>query len=224
MLRTLAAMLVLSVSCADPPAREAGPPNAVPNDVPDVAEIVCEADGSTIVRTPQVLVQPDGVHVHVVSRLDEPAQIVGLGNDVDSGETDYVTPHVAPGPVGVACYPFSLHETLQDPPTEPIEILDPSGFYVDGEVQCSGTISSMIGDFAEPPIEGMRVPLETARAAIRGLDNDDQVFHVGYPEQPDPSVAVRRDGQLVATFSVVTFDGYEWVIASSSICGSSGLG
>jgi hypothetical protein len=211
------ALSVLFIACANAP-----PPGSDPADVPDVAEVVCEADGSTTVRTPEVLVQPDGVHVHVLSRLDEPAQVVGLGRDVDAGETGYVT-QVAPGRVAVACYPYSQHETVEDPPTTPMEILDPDGLYTDGDVECSGSMVEMIADFAEPPLEGQRVPLPAVRAEIRGLDDDDEVLHVGYPEQPDARVAVRRDGQVVATFSFVTFDGEEWVIEGSSICESSGL-
>jgi hypothetical protein len=49
------------------------------------------------------------------------------------------------------------------------------------------------------------------------------VFYVGYPEQPEARIGVRRDGQIVATFSFVTFDGEGWVIEGSSICSSSGL-
>lgn len=215
----VATLCVLAAACADPLGPAEG---SATSGLPTVAEIVCGADGSTEVRTPQVAVQPDGLHVHVLSRLDEPAQLVGLGRDVDPGETDYVTP-VPPGRVGAACYPYSQHDTLQDPPTTPMEILDPEGLYVDGEIQCSGQMSSMISDFMEPPLEGVRVPIELARETIRGLDDDDQVFHVGYPEEPDAHVAVRRDGQVVATFSFVTFDGEEWVIEGSSICVSSGL-
>lgn len=72
-------------------------------------------------------------------------------------------------------------------------------------------------------MEGRRIPIDAARAETRGLEGDDQVFHVGYPEQPDAAVAVRRDGQIVASFSYVTLDGEEWVVASSSICTSADL-
>lgn len=217
--RTLAAFsIVLAFAgCADRPL--AGDPGS---SVPDVAEIVCEADGSTRVLTPEAVVQADGVHVHLVSRLDEPAEMLGLGRDVDPGETDWVS-LTAPGRVDVGCNPFSRHGTGEVPPTTPMEVLDPDGLYVDGELQCSGTVSNMIGDFAEAPLEGRRVPLVKVRTVIRGLDDDDQVFHVGYPEQADPRVAVRRDGQVVATYQFVTFDGDEWIVASNQICASSGL-
>jgi hypothetical protein len=193
-----------------------------PGDVPTVAEVVCEADGSTRVKTPEVVVQADGVHVHLLSRLDEPAEIIGLGRDVDPGESDWVSV-APPGSVDVGCNPFSLHGTGEEPSTTPMELLDPEGLYVPGELQCTGMARYGIGDFAEPPLEGLRVPIEAARAKIHGLDDDDEVFHIGYPEQPDAAVAVRQNGQIVATFSFVTFDGREWVIEGSSVCASSGL-
>ncbi|HET9672166.1 MAG TPA: hypothetical protein VFQ40_04885, partial [Actinomycetota bacterium] len=177
----------------------------------------------TTIRTPQVLVQPDGIHVHVVSHLHESASVLGLTNDVDPGETEYVST-ASPGVIEVGCHPFSQHaEGGDDPAMVHLEALDPEGIYRDGEIQCSGMTSSSIGDFAEAPLEGLRVPIEAARPKIHGLEDDDEVFHVGYPEQADARVAVRRDGQVVATFSFVTFDGEEWVIEGSSICGSSGL-
>jgi len=212
------ALSVVLVACADAP----GPGREEAAGVPDVAEIVCEADGSTTVRTPQVVVQPDGVHVHVLSQLDETASLNGFGFDVDTGETTQVDAQ-PPGVVEEACWPFSRHGGGDEPPTTPIEILDPHDIYVEGELQCSGTSGHMIGEFAEAPLEGRRVPLEAARSAIRGIDDDDEVFHVGYPEQRDARVAVRRDGQIVATFGFVTFDGNEWVIEDSSICSSADL-
>jgi hypothetical protein len=204
-------------SCADR-APSAGPGS----NVPDVAEVVCEADGSTAVLTPRVAVQPDGVHLHVVNHLDETASMNGFGFDVDAGETTYVAVR-PPGVVNEACWPFSLHGTDEEPQSTPMEVIDPEGLFVRGELQCSGTASNMIGDFAEAPIEGGRVPLEKARQAFHGIVEDDEIFHVGYPEQADPSVAVRRDGQIVATYQFVTFDGDAWIVASSQICSSSGL-
>jgi hypothetical protein len=219
----VAASLVTIASCADPPRRgEAGPPNAPGIPVPDVAEIVCEADGSTTVQTPEVVVQPDGIHVSVISRLDEPAQLIGLGRDIEPGETDYVST-TPPGRVRVACYPFSEHDSGEEPPSRAMEVLDPGGTYVDGEVQCSGMSFGSTSDFAELPIEAGPVPLDAARSAIKGLLPGDEVAHIGYPDQRDRGVAVRRDGQVVATFSFVTFDGEEWFVAGSEGCQSSGI-
>lgn len=218
------ALSVVLVACADPPGPgEEGPPNAVPASVSDVAEIVCEADGSTTLSTPQVVVQPDGVHVRGVSRLDEPAEIIGLGRDIEGGVTEWVST-TAPGVVDVACNPYSQHEPGgKEPMMAPLDVSDPDGIYVPGEIRCSGTASGMIADFVEEPLDAGPVPLDVARESIHGLRADDEVLHTGYPEQRDRVVAVRRDGEIVATYNFVTFDGEKWSVASNHICSSSGL-
>jgi hypothetical protein len=220
MVRAFAVTLVMLAACADPPGPGDAPPNEVPAGVPDVAEVVCEADGSTTVRTPQVAVQPDGIHVHVISRLDEPASLNGWGFDVDPGGSTR-TAGGEPGVRETACWPFTLHGTGEEPPTQGIEVLDPEGIYVNGEIECTGTASDMIADFAELPLEAGPVPLEVARAKITGLRPDDEVVHTGYPEQDEAGVAVRRDGAVVASFSFVTFDREEWSVAGATICESS---
>lgn len=220
----IAVAVLLLVGCANPPGpSDGGPPNGVPEGVPDVAEIVCSANGSTTVETPEVLVQPDGIHVHVVSHLDEPAELIGLLRDVDAGETTFVTTSV-PGSLEVGCNPYSQHGPGGDEPTlVPMEVLDPEEVFVEGEFECSGTASSMIADFFEQPLDVGAVPLEVARESIQGLLPSDEMLHLGYPEQGGRQVAVRRDGTIVATFDFVTFDGDEWQIASNYICSSSGL-
>lgn len=222
---TLIVPLSLSLAgCANAPGPgEGGPSNDVPTGVPDVAEIVCEADGSTTVQTPQVAVQPDGIHVHVVSDLEEPAELIGLRRDVDAGRTIFVSTS-APGSLEIGCNPFSQHGPGGDEPTlVPMEVFDPEGLFVGGEVACSGTASSMIADFFEQPLDAGSVPLGVARESIRGLRPSDDVLHLGYPDQDGRQVAVRREGEIVATFDFVTFDGDEWQIASNHICSSSGL-
>jgi hypothetical protein len=223
MVRAFAVSLVLLAACADPPGPGDAPPDEVPAGVPDVAEVVCEADGSTTVRTPQVAVQPDGIHVRVVSRLDEPAEIVGLGRDVEPGVTEYVSVR-APGRIDTGCNPYSQHEPGgREPTTVPVDVLDPDGIYVDAEVQCSGEASALIADFFKEPLDVGPVPVAVARDSIRGLRTDDEVLHTGYPEQRDRAVAVRRDGEIVATYNFVTFDGERWSVASNHICSSSEL-
>ena len=212
---------MMLMACADPPGPRDPAPASSTDDVPLVAEIVCEADGSTTVSTPEVLVQPDGVHVRVLSRLDEPASVGAFRMDVEPGTTEFVST-VAPGEVDAGCYPFSEHDPGgSEPQRAPVEVLDPDGFFVDGEVACSG--SSMVADFFKPPLDAGPVPLEVARESIRGLLPGDEVLHLGYPEQGGRQVAVRRDGTIVATFDFITFDGDEWHVASNSICSSSGL-
>jgi len=219
----LVAGSMLLVACADPPSPRDQGPTSPADDVPLVAEIVCEADGSTTVSTPEVLVQPDGVHVHVLSRLDEPASVGAFRMDVEPGTTEFVST-VAPGKVDAGCYPYSEHDPGgSEQQRIPVEVLDPDGLFVAGEVACSGSASSLIADFFKRPLDAGPVPLEVARETIRGLVPSDEVLHLGYPEQGGRQVAVRRDGTIVATFDFITFDGTEWHVASNDICSSSGL-
>ena len=143
--------------------------------------------------------------------------------DVEPGETTSVS-MVAPGKVDAGCYPYSEHDPGgAEPDKAPVEVLDPDGLYVQGQVECSGEASSMIADFFRRPLDAGPVPLDVARETIRGLLPSDDVLHLGYPEQGGRQIGVRRDGVIVATFDFVTFDGDEWQIASNYICSSSGL-
>ena len=223
MIRVLVASFVLMAACADaPPPRSEGSPSTVPRGVPDVAKITCEADGSTLVSTREVVMQADGIHVEVVSHLDEPASIGLFGRDVEPGRTRFASVR-PPGEINGACYPFSEHDGGAEPPSEPIDVLDPHELYVSGEIQCDGMSWGGVSDFAEVPLDTGPVPLEAARAAIEGLRSDDELLYVGYPMDPRRSVGVLRDGSIVATFSFVTFDGAEWSIEGSEGCSSSGL-
>ena len=104
-------------------------------------------------RTPEVVVQPDGIHVHVISRLDEPAEMVGVfGQDVEAGETTYVS-LVAPGSIGVACNPFSQHGDDRGPDTLSLKVHDPAALYVEGELECDGGTWGGVSDFAGVPAD-----------------------------------------------------------------------
>ena len=224
-LRSVVPIMLLAISsCADPPAAgEEGPLKAAPEGVPDVAELVCEADGSTTVRTPKVVVQPDGIHVLVVSRLDEPASVGLLGRDVEPGRTEFVSVR-PPGRVNAACYPFSQHDSGEEPPTSSIEILDPEEVYENGEIECEGMSRIGVADFAELPRDDLGpVPLDIARAKIEGLEPSDEVSYAGYPDDEDRAVVVRRDGLIVARFDFVTMNGERWFAAGWEICDPSGL-
>jgi hypothetical protein len=212
----LALPVALFAACADAP----GPRGQ--GAVLNVAEIVCEADGSTTVRTPQVLVQPDGVHVRGVSRLDETASVNGLGRDIGPGVTEWVTTSTPPArwrwrvtpsasvDQAMRRWRFRWRSWIRRGSTSlaSSSALGPSAL---------GSASSRRHRWRAAAYRSM------ARAKIRGLEDHDQVFHVGYPEQPDAAVAVRRDRQIVASFSFVTFDGEEWLVAGSSICTSADL-
>lgn len=222
MARWILALLVMAVlaTCANaPPSAPSAEPAA---NVPTVATIVCEADGTITVETPVVVVQPDGVHVHVVSKVDEPASVDPFGRDVDPGETRFVSLQ-APGQVDASCWPFSRHGSGREPPTSPIELLDPNGVFVDGEIRCDGQATSFVADYFQSQDDAGPVPLERARRMLRGLDPDDQVLYAGYPEAEHPGVIVVREGRVIGSFSFARFDG-EWGIPGGSYCFGVGIG
>lgn len=215
---TVALALVIGsvAACADAPrSGRLSDDGAV--ETPSVAVIECLADGSTSVRTPQVLVRSDGVHVKVVSHLDEPASINGWGFDVEPGTTRHIS-GTAPGTIETACWRYSAHDSGTEPLTHSIDVLDPDGSYFEGEVTCDGNAMSWIADYATAPDRAVgRVPLDVARASLRGLRADDEVGYAGYPAADDPGVVVVRDGVVVASVAFARFDG-EWSSPGGTIC------
>ena len=188
---------------------------------PERAEIVCRADGSTNVLTPTVRAKPDGVHVLVRSQLDEPASVNGIGVDVSPGRRSDVL-SIEPGTIDVACWPFSQHGS-KEPPTTPLEVVDPASIYVDPELACGGgMIAGTISDFISPAPKAAIIPLDEARRQIKGLAADDEVIHGGYPQQATRPVLVVRGEAVIASISF-GLSGSDWVHMGSSVCDESGL-
>ena len=156
-----------------------------------------------------------------MSHLDEPASINGWGFDVDAGTSRW-TFGSRPGVVETACWPYSDHGK-EEPATKPIEILDPSGLFVDGELDCEGMWSSSVSDYAsEPDADAPPIPLDEARAMLRGILPGDEVRYAGYPREPDPSVIVVRDGRVIASLGFARFGG-EWSSPGGSTCVDDGI-
>ncbi len=222
--RRLALLVLATVlaGCADPAPAGDAPSSAAPSDATALAVIECGADGSTTIRTPRVSAQADGVHVRVVSHLDEPASINGWGFDVDSGASRW-TLGSRPGVVQTACWPFSDHGN-EEPATQPIEILDASGLFVDGELDCEGGVSmGWTADYASPPDEDAPpITPEEARSELRGLRPSDEVRYAGYPEDPDPSIIVVRDGRVIASIGFARYDG-AWSAGGGQVCDEEGV-
>ncbi len=228
-LRFSVVAIVLAVACADapPPGTSAEEPVAGT----DVARIVCEADGTTTLVTPQVVAQADGVHLEVLSHLDEPASLDGLGMDVDSGPSEWVL-GIEPGTLGVACWPFTDHGTGDEPPTQELPILDPGSMYVSPELGCAPDDEawSLIYDFVapadvtgptpgEPP--GSGAPTDVAEEALIGLQPGDTVEAAGYPQRPG-SVRVVREDRTIANVGL-EFRDRHWVISGGSGCSADGV-
>lgn len=217
----VAGMAVLLSSCADagtsitPFTGAWTPADGIATSV----ELTCRADGSIGLSEEQVQARPDGVHLRVVNEYDEPVSIGGF--DADPGSSTW-TVGAAPGPFTVSCWPFSDHGSDDEPEGITVEVLDPSGMYVDGEVRCAKAMS-MIADFAEAPTDDGPPPLDIARRTIEGLDDDDVLAVAGYPEEENASVIVVRDGEVIASFGFVRFEDRPWSIAGGTVCEGSGL-
>jgi hypothetical protein len=210
---------LVACSTSDPPATPQVPPDAS-----RVARIVCEADGSTSVATPDVVARPDGVHVRVMSALDEPASVSigGIGWDVDSGESRSVTA-IPPGRATVSCWPFSEHAPGgSDPVPEPITIHDPDGMFVEGELECiDGDDGTALDIRLLPSARGRRDPSITpgeARPLIGGLLDTDELLVPGYPETVHQSLVVVRDGRRIASVGF-SFERGRWIQAGGNVCG-----
>jgi len=221
---SLMLLALLLVACADAPPRDLqrqGEP------LPDVARILCEADGATSVLTPQVVAQRDGVHLVVDSRLDEPASLVGgFGFDVDPGASEW-TLQTGPGDRAVACWPFSEHGNGDEPQTVPLQVLDPEGMYMaPAELECPGDARwSSILDFIDLSSGISADPVEAVRQSFGGLEPGDEVsvHRSGYPEADDEGgakVIVRRDGQSVAIFGLTLADDGRWLLNGGQGCAS----
>jgi hypothetical protein len=207
----------LGAACANEPRQTAlsGP------DATSTVRIVCEADGSTTLLTPQVYVRPDGFTLRVRSDLNEPASINGLGMDVEPGlkETLMTTP---PGALEVACWPFSEHNSLQEPPTHTLTIVDPEGLYVSAELECPPGDAAWREaiDYASPVKGSYASPIDAAAAHLRSLQPTDELMQAGYPEQQSAPVIVVRDGDVVASVGVALGSTRKWYVEGAHGCSS----
>lgn len=210
---------LLGAACANEPSQ--GVPTG--SSATSTVRIVCEADGSTTLLTPEVQVRPDGFTLRVRSDLNEPASISGLGMDVDPGVTESVMKH-PPGRLGVACWPYSEHESLQEPPTRTLTISDPEGLYVSAELECPAGDDGQWGevlDYASPIRGSYASPIHAAAAHLdSGLRPSDELRKAGYPEQQSGPVIMVRDGDVVASVVVALANSGKWYVAGANGCSS----
>jgi hypothetical protein len=207
---------LLGTACANEPS-EAAPTGS---SATSTVRIVCEADGSTTLLTPEVHVRPDGFTLRVRSDLNEPASINGFGMDVDPGATESVTT-TPPGRLEVACWPFSEHGS-QEPPTQTLTISDPEGLYVSADLECpsgdDGAWTDVL-DYASPVKGSFASPIDAA-AEYLSLEPTDELRQAGYPEQQSAPVIVVRDGDVVASVGVALANNGKWYVAGANGCSS----
>jgi hypothetical protein len=183
--------------------------------------LTCATDGTTNLSDDTIQPRPDGIHISVDNRYDEPVSVAGF--DANPGATDWVFPS-GPGTMDLMCWPFSQHGSGDEPERISLEIVDPLGLYVDGSLPCEGDIQqSTIVEWAEAPVNDGPPPLDVARNVIDGLRPDDVLRVDGYPEQEGGAVIVIRDGSIVGRYGISRFRGESWTITSGSACEGTGL-
>lgn len=222
--QTLAVVLLAlaSAGCTRvAPTRAVGP--AAWSPTPGIATTImltCGANGSASVSDDSVQAQPDGIHLRVVNEYDEPVSVGGF--DASPGTTKRTLPE-APGRFELGCRPFSQHGSGHKPPATAIEILDPSGLFFPGQVDCPDEFMSSVADFSETPAHYGPPPLNVARESIHGLRSDDIVRVAGYPDQDNAEVTVIRDGRVIASYRFIRFEGQPWIIEGGTACVGFGL-
>jgi hypothetical protein len=170
----------------------------------------------TRVLTPKVEAQPDGLHLQIDNRVGEDAaysiKVAGAtsGESYESG--DYlrkgVTNDVIVAPPGIAeiqCYPSENYDFTEQKYAS-FEVVEGDSGYKSLELECKpgmegrfvGTMASGAGSKFE--LVSYRDPVDEARDYFKeGLREGDVVEAAGYPEDPDPTVRVVRNGRVVAT-------------------------
>lgn len=186
--------------------------------------VTCTEDGSTKVADSEVAVQADGLHVRMDNRTGEPVSMNGLGWDFSEGVSTEVLP-VPPGPIGIACWPYSEHDGGDEPTLVDISILDPNGLWVDPELECIvGPESNMIFDhfFASPGERGD--PVEIARGVLHDLEKDDVVERAGYPDEKQRvTVRVQREGKTVVAVYLDLAENGGYLLGGANICDATGI-
>lgn len=217
------AFSALLAACGEPDPATTGAGGPPSPDVPAVLEIVCHEDGSTELLDTDVRAQPDGVHMRVDNRAGEFVSINGAGLDFSEGVTEQ-TARTAPGEVKVACWPGSKH-TEPEPERQAVRIHDPDGYWVHAEMECprDPAIAETIIDYADDGSGAQGNPEDLARDDLKGLEPDDEISTVGYPEAEPRQIAVERNEETVALLSYGAAQKGGWYLSSYSTCGSSDL-
>jgi hypothetical protein len=173
---------------------------------------------STTVLTPVVQAQPDGVHIDVEANASANLAFVFPGNGRNAEDGPFISTH-PPGEMLVACLAPD-DDPGDDSLYEVITVVDQHGYYLEQSMTCAGAE----GVWAEHPVglEG-NDPIAAVGGWLKGIVPTDVLERVGYvARERDATVAVRRDGELVAAADLKAIrDGWGWV--SFSACPDSNI-
>lgn len=199
---------VLSFRCQSPPSDGEPKPAADRQGAPDIARVVCDADGTRIL-TPKVAAQRDGLHLVIDNRLEgdygfsvETPEGGGGGDNASKGESRHVFDSIPPGEARIGCY-----ESRKDmePDYATVEILKSDSGYRSVNLECRGGAAVMgEGGLLAPGAKGEKgEPVELARRALKDrLREDDTLELADYPESVSSrSVRVVREGRVITAVS-----------------------
>ncbi|HKZ86265.1 MAG TPA: hypothetical protein VJ793_21745 [Anaerolineae bacterium] len=189
-------------------------PTAQSTATAQVAEIVCEAEG-TQVLTPVVQVQADGVHIRVDNRSSVERFIFKQESPTSAFNQHQAPPGISetvseegPGSWKVICsdpndYPQAGSSWVR------LEVVDPDGVWLPDRPACEHP-TGIHPDYVEYfegrlPKGERRDPLELAREdaprELPGWQASDVVEPAGYPEASPRKVRVKRGDEVVAVLS-----------------------
>ena len=211
------------VGCGDAETTSSGPASSASPEIPDRLDVVCHEDGSTELLNHSVRALADGVHIRVDNRAGESVSLIGVALDFSEGITEQEA-HTPPGETRVACWPYSKH-TDPEPERQLIVTHDPDGYWTAGELECPRDkfIADHILDYVSDGSGTHGEPEDLARTMMDGIDEDDTISTVGYPEAEPREVAVERDGETIALLSFDSAQKGGWFLGGYSTCDSSGI-
>ena len=187
--------------------------------------VVCGADGVSIVDSP-VEAQADGVHLSLVNETERVRHVrvrpgrmllhVGPGESVDE------VLDLAPGTYRFLCKKGRFGKIPYGLPVAGV-VEDPAGYFHPSEVECDGSVSFMIIDYASDAPGMPGEPAEIFAELVRGTLPDDVVDYTGYPEAAYPTAGVTRDGTLIAEASFFESSRGGWLLEGFESCVGNGL-
>jgi hypothetical protein len=188
--------------------------------LPDVAEVVCDRNGTRIL-TAAVRPRPDAVHVRVENRTGlrisfvmghlTPQAVEGVeqqvlpsgnhlvfgewaskgDNTVGLGAEEVQAWIVQPGPAAVWCHRYGQQGDPADVVTG-LSVVDTEGLYAPADLDC------MVHSYWIALPAEVTDPVQAVSESVNGLQENDVVTYGGYPHQPRPIVRILRGGRAIA--------------------------
>jgi hypothetical protein len=193
-----------------------------PAEPSNVAEFTCDATGTIFPSSLSVDAQPDGVHVAVTNAADEHISftvgghestmyVVGDGG-ADPGERKEIVLGLPPGDADVSCV-LGSKGGIDTSPIADLRVEDPTGSFTPIGMECP-----MSSQHVDDATGFQGDPIEVARQHLSGLEYDDAVERVGYPNSRQPVVRVVRNGDVVAMATFKNDEQGGWLVDTVVTC------